>query len=387
MREVAIIGVGITKFGEHWDKGVRDLALEAGIKALEDAGIKGEEIDAGYVGNMASGSLAWQEHLGALLADYLGLNPIPVTRVEAACASGGVAFRTGYLAVASGIHDIVVVGGVEKMTDLPTPAVTQALGGAGDQEWELFHGATFPGVYALMMRRYMHEFSATEEDFAHVAVKNHKHGAMTPYAQFQTEITVDTVMKSKYVASPIKVFDSSPISDGAAAVVLAPMELAESYTKKPVKVLACEQASDTIALHDRESLVEIKATKIAAEKAFRRAGIERSDIDLLEVHDCFTIAEVLALEDLGFAKKGEAYTWAKEGKTYWDGELPVNTSGGLKAAGHPVGATGVKQIYEVVKQLRGEAGEKQVKDAHTGLTHNVGGSGATAVVSILQRAF
>jgi acetyl-CoA C-acetyltransferase len=386
MRRVAIIGIGITKFGEHWDKGLRDLALEAGIKAIEDAGLSGEQIDAGYVGNMGAGSLAGQEHLGALLADHLGLNPIPVTRVEAACASGGVALRQGFMAVASGMHDIVVVGGVEKMTDLSTSQVTTVLGGAGDQEWELFHGATFPSLYALMMRRYMHEFGATEEDFAWVAVKNHKHASMVEYAQFPREITVETVMKSKYVAEPIKVFDSSPITDGAAAVILAPLDLAYSYTDKPVEIVASAQASDTLALHDRESLVELKATKVAAKKAYKQAGITPEDIQIAEVHDCFTVAEVLAIEDLGFFKKGEGYKAAREGWTTFGGKVVVNTSGGLKAAGHPVGATGIKQAYEVTKQLRGEAGARQVKDVEYALTHNVGGSGATAVVHIYRRA-
>ncbi len=385
MRRVAIIGVGITKFGEHWEKGLRDLALEAGIKALEDAKISGEKIDAGYVGNMASGSLAGQEHLGALLGDYLGLNPIPITRVEAACASGGVALLQAYLAVASGMHDIVVVGGVEKMTDLSTEQVTAILGGAGDQEWELFHGATFPALYALMARAYMNKFKAREEDLARVAVKNHKHASLVPYAQFPKPITIETVMNSKYIASPLKVFDSSPITDGASALVLAPLEIAESYTNKVVEIKAIEQASDTIALHDRSSLVEINSTKVASKKAYKKAGLSPKSIDVAEVHDCFTIAELLAIEDLGFFKKGEGFKAVGEGKTTFGGDIVINTSGGLKAAGHPVGATGIKQAYEITLQLRGEAGKRQVKNAQIGLTHNVGGSGATAVVGIYER--
>ncbi len=387
MRRVAIIGVGITKFGEHWEKGVRDLALEAGIKAIVDANISGDKIDAGYVGNMAAGSLAGQEHLGALLADQLGLNPIPITRVEAACASGGVALRQGYLAVASGLHDIVVVGGVEKMTDLSTEQVTAVLGGAGDQEWELFHGATFPALYALLARAYMNKFGAKEEDLAHVAVKNHKHASLVEYAQFPREISLETVMNSKYIASPLKVFDASPITDGAAAIVLAPLEIAESFTKKPIEIAASEQASDTIALHDRESLIELKAAKEAAKKAYKKANVEAKDIDVAEVHDCFTIAEILAIEDLGFFKKGEGYKAAREGETTFGGKVVVNTSGGLKAAGHPVGATGIKQAVELSLQLRGEAGKRQVKDAEIALSHNVGGSGATAVVSIYKKGF
>ena len=267
MRKVAIIGVGLTKFGEIWGKGLRDLVIEAGIHALTDAGISGDKIDAGFVGTMASGSLTGQEHIGALIADYMGLNPIPITRVEGACASGSLAMRQGYMAVASGIHDLVVVGGVEKMTELGTTEVSTALGGAGDQEWELFLGATFPGLYALMAKRHMHEFGTTEEMMASVAVKNHKHGSKNKYAQFQKEITMETVMNSKMVADPLKVFDCSPISDGAAALVLAPLELAESYTKNPIEVLASTQASDTIALHSRDTLTGLKSAQFAAQKA------------------------------------------------------------------------------------------------------------------------
>ena len=375
----------MTKFGEHWEKGFRELVVEAGIKAVEDAKISGENITAGYVGTMASGKLIGQEHIGALIADYMGLNPIPITRVEGACASGSLALRQGVMAVSSGIHDIVVVGGVEKMTDLGAGGVSDALGGAGDQEWELFLGATFPGLYALMAKRHMYEFGTTEEMMASVAVKNHKHGSKNPYAQFRREITIDTVMKSKMVADPLKVFDCSPITDGGAALILAPLEIAESYTKKPVEVAASGQASDTIALDNREKLTEIAATKFAAEKAYRRAGITAKDVDVAEVHDCFTIAEIMAIEDLGFFKKGEGGKATMDGKTTFGGDVVVNTSGGLKSAGHPVGATGIKQAVEITWQLRGDAGERQVKDAEIGLSHNVGGSGATVVVHVYKK--
>jgi len=387
MRRVAIIGVGMTKFGEHWERGYRDLVVEAGVKAIEDAGISGERIDAGFVGTMASGRLIGQEHVGALIADYMGLNPIPVTRVEGACASGGIALRQAYTAVASGVADIVVAGGVEKMTDLDTSGVSDALGGAGDQEWELFMGATFPGLYALMARRHMLEYGTTEEMLAAVAVKNHKHGAKNPYAQFQNEITIDTVLKSKVVADPLKVFDCSPITDGAAGVILAPLDIAYSYTKKPIEIVASAQASDTISLSARKSLTEIAATRIAAQKAYRDAKITPKDIDVVEVHDCFTIAEIMAIEDLGFFKKGEGGKASLEGRTTFGGDIVVNTSGGLKAAGHPVGATGIKQAVEITWQLRGQAEGRQVKDAEYGLSHNVGGSGATAVVHIYKKAY
>ncbi len=386
MRKVAIVGVGMTKFGEDWKRGFRDLVLEAGKTALEDSNLHGVEIDGLYCGTMAPGPLIGQEHAGALLADWMGLNPVPSTRVEAACASGGVALRSGFMAVASGLHDCVVVGGVEKMTDVSGPDVISALGGAGDQEWELFPGATFPAIYALAARRHMLDFGTTQEQMAAVAVKNHLNGSKNKYAQFQNPITIETVMKSKMVASPLKVFDCSPVTDGAAALVLMPLEKAKAHSEMPIEILASTQASDTLALHDRKSLTELKATKIAAQKAYEMAGVKASDIDVAEVHDCFTIAEIMAIEDLGFVKKGEGGKATADGRTALNAEISINTSGGLKACGHPVGATGIKQAVEVCWQLRGQANGRQVKDAEIGLTHNVGGSGATCVVHILKRA-
>jgi acetyl-CoA C-acetyltransferase len=386
MRRVAIVGVGMTKFGEEWTRGFRDMLIEAGSKALEDGNLHGEEIDAIYVGTMAPGSLVGQEHVGALVADYMGLTPIPSTRVEAACASGGVALRTAYLAVASGVHDCVVAGGVEKMTDSPGNEVASALGGAGDQEWELFMGATFPSIYALMARRHMLEYGTTEEQMAAVAVKNHKNASKNKYAHFQNEITIETVMNSRYIASPLKLFDCSPITDGAAAVVLMPLEKAKKYTDQPIEIVASTQASDKLALHSRDSLSSIKATSIAAKKAYEMAKISPKDVDIAEVHDCFTIAEIMAIEDLGFFKKGEGGKAAEEGRTALNSEISINTSGGLKGCGHPVGATGIKQAVEIVWQLRGQANGRQVKDCEIGLTHNVGGSGATAVIHIMKRA-
>ena len=387
MRRVAIIGAAMTKFGERWEGGFRDLIVEAGVKAIEDAGVKGNEIDAGYVGTMASGRLIGQEHIGALIADYMGLNPLPITRVEGACASGGLALKQGFISVASGLQDVVVVGGAEKMTDLNVNQVSDILGGAGDQEWELFQGATFPGLYALMARRHMHEFGTTEEMLASVAVKNHKHGAANKYAQYPREITMETVLKSKVIASPLKMFDCSPITDGAAALVLAPLDIAKKYTDKPIEIIASAQASDTIALHSRKTLSGLNATKVAAQKAYEQANLKPTDINVAEVHDCFTIAEIMAIEDLGFFEKGKGGPASLEGKTALDGKIPVNTSGGLKACGHPVGATGVKQAVEIAWQLRGEANGRQVKDADVGLAHNVGGSGATVVVHLFKKAF
>lgn len=387
MREVAIIGVGMTPFGEHWNKGLRELVVDAGLNALKDAGIHGEEIDAGFVGTMASGKLIGQEHIGALIADFMGLIPIPITRVEGACASGSLAVRQGLMAVGSGLYDFVVVGGVEKMTDLGTTGVTTALGGAGDQEWELFLGATFPSLYALMARRHMVDFGTTEEMMASVAVKNHKNGSKNPYAQYRNEITIEDVLNSKTVASPLKILDCSPITDGAAALVLCPLDMAHSYTKKPVKIIASTQASDTISLHSRTTFTGVRSAQLASQLAYKQAKLTPKDISVAEVHDCFTIAEIMAIEDLGFFKKGEGGIASLEGKTSLEGEIPINSSGGLKSCGHPVGATGVKQLVELSWQLRGEANDRQVKDAKIALAHNVGGSGATTVVHILGKGW
>jgi len=385
MRDVAIIGAGITKFGERWDKSLRGLVAEAGLKAIMDAGLSGNEIEAGYVGTMASGSLIGQEHVGAVIADYMGLNPIPITRVEGACASGSLALRQGIMDVSSGMHNIVVVGGVEKMTDQGTMEVTDALGGAGDQEWELFQGMTFPGLYAMMAKRHMYEFGTSEEMLASVAVKNHRNGVKNPNAQYQREVTMEQVLNSKMVADPLKILDCSPITDGAAAVVLAPAEVAHKYSDEVVKIIASAQASDTIALNSRDSLTGLRSAQIAAREAYRQANLKPGDIQLAEVHDCFTIAEIMAIEDLGFFKKGEGGKASLEGRTDYGGDVVVNTSGGLKSAGHPIGATGIKQAVEINAQLRGKAGPRQLDDVEIGLSHNVGGTGATTVVHIYKR--
>ncbi len=384
MRDVAVIGVGCTTFGEHWGSSFRDLFVEAGALALEDAGIAGEQIDALYVGNMSAGRFVEQEHIGALIADYAGLASFhtPSTRVEAACASGGLAFRQAVIAVASGMEEIVVAAGVEKMTDVGTGVSVDTLAGAADREWEGFIGATFPGLYAMMANDYIHRYGLTREQLAQVAVKNHYNGARNPIAQFQQEISIDTVINSSLVADPLRLFDCSPITDGASAVVVAPLERARDFSDTPVRVLASAQASDTIALHDRRDLSTLDATVHAARRAFGQARLQHRDIDMVEVHDCFTIAEICASEDLGFCAKGEAGRLTEEGVTALGGDLPVNPSGGLKACGHPVGATGIKQICEIARQLRGEANGRQV-DGEIGMTHNVGGTGATVVVHIL----
>ena len=386
MRDVAIIGVGLTKFGELWDKSFRNLIAEAGTKAILDAGIEGKEIDALYVGSMSPGRFVGQEHVGALVADSSGLSimNIPATRVESACASGGMALRQAYIAVASGMHDIVVVGGVEKMTDVVGGEATNILAMAADQEWEAFFGVTFPALYAMIARRHMYEYGTTREQLAMVAVKNHENGLLNPHAQFHRKITVDDVLNSPKVADPLTLLDCSPISDGAAALILAPLDKAKEYTDKIVKIIGSGQASDSLALHGREDICTLKATVEAGRQAYKQAGIEPKDIDVAEVHDCFTIAEILAMEDLGFVKKGEGGKAVEEGRTRIDGDIPINPSGGLKAKGHPVGATGIAQAAEIVLQLRGEADKRQVKDAEIGLTHNIGGSGASCVVHIME---
>lgn len=385
MRGVSVIGAGLTKFGEHWSEGFRELITEAAVKSIEDANIEGKEIQAIFGGTMASGSFIGQEHIGALIVDQLGMNPIPSIRMEAACASGSVALRSAYFAVASGMYDVVAVGGVEKMTDISTEEAATALGGAGDQEWELFLGATFPALYALIARRHMEEYGTTEEQMAMCSVKNHANGVLNPYAQYQKAISVEEVMNSGYIASPLKLLDCSPITDGAASLILCASEKARKYTDLPIEIAGTGQASDTLALSNRANMTELNATKEAAKQAFTQAKVDPSKISLAEVHDCFSIAEILAIEDLGFFKKGYGGKATMNGETALNSKISINTSGGLKACGHPVGATGIKQVCEVVWQLRNQAGKRQVDGAEIGLTHNVGGSGATAVVNILKR--
>ncbi len=382
--KVAVIGIGTTEFGENWDKNLRQLAIEAGTKAILDAGIRGRDLDAIYLGNMSAGRFVGQEHVAALVSGELGLS-IPSMRVEGACASGGLALRQGIFSILSGQHDIVLVGGAEKMTDLMTDGVTSSLMGAADQEWEAYYGVTFPSLYAMIARRHMFEFGTTREQMAKVAVKNHHNGTLNPIAQFKKEITIEQVLNSPMVADPLTLFDCSPITDGAAALILCKEEWAKKYTDDPVYIIGSGQASDTLALHDRRSLTTLDATVKAAKEAYKQAGITVKDVDVAEVHDCFTIAEIVATEDLGFCKKGDGGKLLDEGATEIGGSIPVNTSGGLKAVGHPVGATGVKQAVEIMLQLRGKAGKRQVKNAKIGLTHNVGGSGATAVVHIFSR--
>ena len=384
MRDVAILGVGMNaRWGELWQMSLRDIFVEAALNALDDAGV--DHVDSMYVGNMSGGVFVEQEHLGCLLADYLGMTPVPATRVESACASGGAAVRQGFIEVASGLSDLVLVGGVEKMTDVGADEATHALSTAADMEYEAYHGITFPGLYALMARVHMERYGTTREQLAHVSVKNHRHGAMNPEAQYPFEITVADVLGSVMVADPLRILDCSPITDGAAAVVLCPLETARKIARTPaVRVLASAQASSTIALNARSDLAWLESTAVAAEKAYKMAGRTPQDIDVAEVHDCFSIAEILAIEALGLVAKGRGGQAAESGLTALGGRIPVNTSGGLKSKGHPVGATGVAQVVEVTRQLRGTAGARQVAGARLGLTQNMGGTGGSSVIHILE---
>ena len=381
---IYITGAATTKFGELWGVSPRTLAGEAVDGALKDAAISGADVQALFVGNMLSGMLGGQEHLGAFFAEELGF-AVPAFKVEGACASGALALHNAVNAVLSGQYETVCVLGVEKMTDHKPEDVATALMGAGS-EAERLSGATFPGLYALLARAHMNEFGTTEEDMAAVAVKNHFHASFNPNAQFTNELTIEKVMRSSKVADPLKLLDCSPISDGAAAVVVTRNPSLVTRNKK-IEIVASAVATDTLGLAERKSLTELKATREAARKAYTQAAVAAKDIDIAEVHDCFTIAEILALEDLGWYKKGEAARAIAEGETTHgkSKRLVVNSSGGLKGCGHPVGATGIKQVVELVDQLRGRSGKRQVSGVRVGLAQNVGGSGATAVVHILKK--
>jgi len=383
MKDVAVIGVGMQRWGELWDKSLRDIFVESALLALADT--KVDKLDNMFIGCMSSGLFVGQEHIGSVMADYLGQRHLAAGRVESACASGGLAFRCALVEVASGMSDVVLAGGVEKMTDTSGDGATYALASAADHEYEVYNGATFPGLYALMARAHMEKYGTTRDQLAHVAVKNHKNGAKNPNAQYPFEITLEQVKSSVMIAEPLRILDCSPITDGAAAVILCPLEMAKKFTSKPlVKVTGSGQATDTIALHTREDLTTIASTTEAAKKAFAMAGKKPEDIDLAEVHDCFTIAEIIVSESLGFFAAGQGGPAVEAGETAIGGRIPINPSGGLKSKGHPVGATGIAQIYEIVKQLRGEAEKRQVENARVCLAQNMGGSGGSTLVHILE---
>jgi acetyl-CoA C-acetyltransferase len=386
MRDVAIIGVGMTEFGELWSKSLRTIWAEAAVAALADAGVK--SVDLITIGCMSPGLFVGQEHLASLLADELGMPGTAASRVESACASGGLALRNGFAEVASGLSDTVLVTGVEKMTDVDGADATYALGTAADQEWEGFHGITFPGLYAMLARAHMQRFGTTVEQLAAVAVKNHDNGLKNPHAQYHLKLTVEAVLESTMVADPLRLFDCSPVTDGAAAVVLTTVENAEKLSgdRPIVKITGSGMSTDTITLANRGDLTELAAVRRAATRAYRMSGKKPEDLDVVEVHDCFTIAEIMAIEAIGLYEPGQGAAAAEKGETALGGRIPVNTSGGLKSKGHPVGATGVAQVAEIVTQLRGEAGERQVQGARVGLAQNMGGSGGSSIVHILEVA-
>jgi len=380
------VSAGLSRFGRREGVYGRELFAEAVTEAFErcpNLDLK-RDIGAVIVGHMGE-SYEHQGHTGPTLADWAGLLPVAAARTEGACASSGVALRMGILALLSGLYDVVLVGGVEKMTNRTTPDVTEFLAMASDFPFEQWHGMTFPSLYALMATAHMHRYGTTEEQMAMVAVKNHHNGNLNPKAHMQREVTLEKALNSRVIAWPLKLYDCSLITDGASCLILTKPELAKRFTDTPVHIIGSGQASDTIGLYERADLTTLRAAKLAAKEAYKMAGVKPEDIDVAEVHDCFTIAEIIAYEDLGFCQPGKGGRMVEEGATTLEGEIPVNTSGGLKSKGHPVGATGTAQAYEIYLQLTEQAGKRQVKGVETGLTHNVGGSGATAAVHIFRR--
>lgn len=385
MRSVSVIGIGETKIGRFPERSLRDLILEAGEKAIDDAGIGRGDVNALFVSNYNAQFLCGQGHIGPLVSEVLGLGGVPTIRVEGACASGSLAFRQAMIAVASGLYDVVLVGGVEKMTHQSTETVTEALASASDFELEAGLGATFPALFAMIATRYFHEYGNVRDEMAMCAVQNHENALLNPDAQLKKRITMEQVKNGLPIADPLTIYDCSLVSDGAAFVVIAATDVARAVCRKRiVEVIGCGQAGDTLTLASKRSLTTFDATVNAAMQAYVMAGVNRTDIHLAEVHDCFTITQIINIEDLGFFPKGKGALAVAEGKTAANGEIPINVSGGLKAKGHPIGATGLSQIYEVVTQLRGEGGARQLKKADIGLTHNIGGTAATCVVSIFR---
>jgi acetyl-CoA C-acetyltransferase len=386
MRSVAVIGIGKTAFGAFPDRDLRSLAVEAIGHSLADANLSPTAVQAFYLGNFAGPSFVGQNHLAPYVGTAAGFETIPCTRIEDACASSGSAFFHAWQSVAAGIYDVVSVAGVEKMTSQTTPRVTEILAGAGDMSGEGRAGATFPALFAMIAQRHMHQYGTTREHLAAVAVKNHANGAKNPLAHMRKVITLEQALAGRPIAEPLTVYDCSLISDGAAALVLVPLEHANRYTARGVRVLAVSQTSDHVALDSKDDITCFPAVKSAGEKAYAMAGLGPENIELAELHDCFTIAEIIASEDLGFVEKGNGGPFAAAGCSAIDGRLPINTSGGLKSKGHPVGATGVGQICDVTMQIRGDAGDRQVRRHRVGLAQNLGGSGATCVVTILGAA-
>ena len=413
-RQVSIVGAGMSQFGAFRDKSSRDLFVEAfqDIMGHPDRGIEIEDIECAYVGNYSSDLFENQGHAAPIIADWLGMTPVPVTRIENACASSGSALREGLMAIASGMYDVVLVGGVEKMTNLATEEVTDVLSSAADGLYEVPAGLTFPGIYGALAKAHMDRYETNLDHLLKVGIKNHQNGALNPKAQFNVSIRELMDMRkaravqrdqtvpdwrdemdflhdpkvNPWIAWPLRLYDCAPITDGAACVLLVASELAPDFTDKPVQIVGTGQATGR-PLHDAGELTSLSSVKVAASRAYEMAGVTAQDIQVAEVHDCFTVAEIIATEDLGFFEPGEGPRAVDEGRTALAGDMPINTSGGLKAKGHPVGASGIAQVIEIFHQLRGEGGPRQVNkpDLELGLTHNVGGTGGTCVVNILRR--
>ncbi len=384
MRRIAVVGVGNSKFGVRSDASMKELAFEASKEALKDCGLDLKDVDA-MVTATASDEFSFSLQPSAQIHDYLGFHPKPNFRVEGACASGSVAIRTAFMTIASGFADVVLALGVEKMTEVDTARATEIMSRGGDVVWEYPFGVSFPGYYALIAQAHMARYETTEEQLAMVAVKNHHYGAMNPVAHMQKEVNLQEALSSRMIAYPLKLFDCSLITDGAAAVILASEEKAREFLKEPVWVAGLGLGTDSLSLCERRDLTSLAGAAYAADQAYRMSGIGPDEVDVACVHDCFTIAEIVAYEDLGFCKRGEGGRLIEEKQTYIEGKIPVNVDGGLKAKGHPVGATGVSMTVEITRQLRGEATPRQVHNAEIGLIHNVGGSGQIAAVNILRR--
>ena len=413
-RSVSIVGAGMSNFGAYKDKTNRDIFVDAFRDMIDhmDNGIDISDIEAGYLGNYSADLFEGQGHTAPIVADWLGMTPTPITRIENACASSGSALREGVMAIASGLYDVVLVGGVEKMTDLPTEGVTDVLASAADGLYEVPAGFTFPGIYGALAKAHMEQYETNLDHLLKVGIKNHNNGALNPKAQFNT--TIKSLMDRRiaraqdrgdsvpawnnemdflnderanpWIAWPLRLYDCAPITDGGACLLLVASEIADGFTSKPIEIVGTGQATGR-PLHSAEELTSLSATKYAASQAYDMAGISPGQVDVVEVHDCFTIAEIVASEDLGFFAPGEGPRAADEGRTALSGDRPINTSGGLKAKGNPVGASGVAQVIEIYHQLRGEAGDRQLpsKSPEIGLTHNVGGTGGTCVVNIFRR--
>ena len=387
MVDVAVVGAGQTKYGNH-PLGLKGMWAEAALAAFDsvDGDFSPTQIDEAFIGSIAFGG-SQLGNTAALLTEHSAMDGVPVRRVENACASSGFAFRDAWMAIKSGQADVVVAGGIEKMNDLTPERKRFWLGVSGDTEWERLAGLTFPGTYALMARRHFHEYGSTHDDLVNISVKNHAHGALNPLAHIQKEVSFEKAAGGFMVADPLTLYDCCPTSDGASCVILAADHVVKQFTDTPVWVRGSGAASDRLALHDRPSITRLKATAEASKRAYQQSGLTQNNIDLAEVHDCFTIAELIATEDLGFAQRGEGGLFARDGRGRLNqGDVTINSSGGLKSKGHPLGATGTGQVVEVFKQLRSQVSNgRQVRDAETALTHNVGGSGATCAVHVFGR--